>query len=108
MDCHEGEQAEGGLDLVSLKWNLEDAHNESVWVKIHDRVKSGEMPPEEGGELSDVDREAMTKDLSQRLLRAREKAYSQNGRAVSRRLGLICIYDVAVAVLRIKRTFGQY
>ena len=36
IDCHEGSQAEGGLDLQSLKWNTDDAHNESVWVKIYD------------------------------------------------------------------------
>jgi len=47
IDCHEGSEAEGGLDLQSLKWKTDDAHNESVWVKIHDRVESGEMPPEE-------------------------------------------------------------
>ena len=86
IDCHEGSQAEGGLDLQSLKWNTDDAHNESVWVKIYDRVVSGEMPPEDGGEISDVEREAMTKDLSQRLIETREKAYTQHGRAVSRRV----------------------
>ena len=86
IDCHVGSQAEGGLDLQSLKWNTDDAHNESVWVKIYDRVVSGEMPPEDGGEISDVEREAMTKELSQRLIETREKAYAQHGRAVSRRV----------------------
>ena len=76
IDCHEGSEAEGGLDLQSLKWKTDDAHNESVWVKIYDRVESGEMPPEDGGEISDVEREAMTKELSQRLIETREKAYS--------------------------------
>ena len=86
IDCHEGSEAEGGLDLQSLKWKTDDAHNESVWVKIHDRVESGEMPPEDGGEISDVERKAMTKDLSQRLIGTREKAYTRHGRAVSRRV----------------------
>ena len=86
MDCHEGEHAEGGLDLQTLKWNPEDSHNESIWVKIHDRVTSSEMPPEEASELSDPDREAMGKDLSQRLNETSERAYAQSGRAVSRRV----------------------
>ena len=47
MDCHDDDQAEGGLDLLSLGWNPADSHNESIWVKIHDRVKSKEMPPPE-------------------------------------------------------------
>ena len=30
MDCHDDDQAEGGLDLLSLGWNLADSHNESI------------------------------------------------------------------------------
>ena len=45
MDCHDDEITEGGLDFLSLTWQPEDSHNESVWVKIHDRIKSKEMPP---------------------------------------------------------------
>ena len=74
LDCHAGSEAEGGLDLRSLKWTPEDSHNESIWVKIYDRVASEEMPPDGGGELSDADREAMTKDVSKRLIETREKS----------------------------------
>ena len=62
-DCHDDELTKGGLDLLSLEWNLEDAHNESIWVKIYDQVASGEMPPEKKSRLSKADREAMTNDL---------------------------------------------
>ena len=86
IDCHEGSAAEGGLDLSSLKWSPEDSHNEGIWVRIYDQVATGEMPPEEASELSDADRQTMTKNLGRRLVETREKAYAQNGRAVSRRV----------------------
>jgi hypothetical protein len=86
IDCHDDELTKGGLDLLSLEWNLEDAHNESIWVKIYDQVASGEMPPEKKSRLSKADREAMTKDLGRRILGTQEKAYAQQGRAVSRRV----------------------
>ena len=47
VDCHDDDQAEGGLDLLSLKWDLADSHNASMWVKIHDRVKSKDATSKE-------------------------------------------------------------
>ena len=41
VDCHGDADAEGGLNLQSLEWNLEDAHVTGVWVKIHDRLVPG-------------------------------------------------------------------
>ena len=38
MDCHDDEITEGGLDFLSLSWQPEDSYNESIWVKIHDRI----------------------------------------------------------------------
>ena len=86
IDCHDDELTKGGLDLLALEWNPSDAHNESIWVKIYDQVKSGEMPPKKKSRLNDSDREKMTKELGRRILGARETAYAQNGRAVSRRI----------------------
>lgn len=86
VDCHEGEEAEGGLDLQSLEWSLEDAHVTDAWVKIHDRLASGEMPPKEVSELEEVERGAAVKDLESRVARFQNKKYAQHGRAVSRRV----------------------
>ena len=86
VDCHDGAEAEAGLDLLSLKWNLEDPHITGVWVKIHDRLASGEMPPKEESRLDEVERGAAVKDLASRITRFQEKRYAQHGRAVSRRV----------------------
>ncbi len=45
LECHEGAGAKGGLDLSKLKFDLDDARAFAAWVKVHDRVRDGEMPP---------------------------------------------------------------
>ena len=86
VDCHDGAEAEGGLNLPSLEWDLEDPHITGVWIKIHDRLASGEMPPKEESRLSDAERGATVKDLASRIVRFQDKRYAQHGRAVSRRV----------------------
>jgi len=86
VECHDGAEAEGGLDLQSLDWNLEDPHVTGVWVKIHDRLASGEMPPKEASRLDEVERGAAVKDLASRIVRFQEQRYAQHGRSVSRRV----------------------
>lgn len=49
IDCHEGPEPEGGLDLSSLSFELEQADVFDRWTLIHDRVRDGEMPPPEDG-----------------------------------------------------------
>ena len=45
MDCHDDETTKGGIDLFSLEWKLDDAHLAHTWVKVHDMLASGDMPP---------------------------------------------------------------
>lgn len=45
-DCHDDSLTKGNLDLFALSTDLSDAENLRRWVRVFDRVKSGEMPPE--------------------------------------------------------------
>lgn len=47
MDCHNGTEAEGSLDLAKLSTDLTDAKVMRRWVLIHDRISAGEMPPQD-------------------------------------------------------------
>ncbi len=38
VSCHDGAEAEGGLDLTTLSEDLADAATETRWVRIFDRV----------------------------------------------------------------------
>ena len=86
VDCHDGGEAEGGLDLPSLEWNLEDPHLAGIWVKIHDRLASGEMPPKDAGHLSKGRRDSAVKDLANRIVRFQTNRDARHGRSVSRRV----------------------
>ena len=44
-ECHDAEAKKGGLDLTSLNYSPEDKLNFGTWVKVHDRVEAGEIPP---------------------------------------------------------------
>ena len=46
LDCHEGSDAEAGLDLTKLSSNLADDEASRAWTLIHDRIDRGEMPPQ--------------------------------------------------------------
>ena len=45
MECHDADSKKGELDLTTLKSDLNDAKTFATYVKIHDRVAAGEMPP---------------------------------------------------------------
>ena len=86
MDCHDDVEAEGKLDLLSLEWDLEDPHIRDIWVKVHDRLSSGEMPPKKTSQLGDAERDAAVADLAKSIVEIQETEYRQHGRSVSRRV----------------------
>src|SRR6185369_11174375 len=43
--CHSGAAAKGGLDFASLSFDLSNRVTRERWVRVHDRVEKGEMPP---------------------------------------------------------------
>src|SRR2546422_10822528 len=43
--CHNTQTKKGDLDLTALKLDLDDPKAFATWVKVHDRVLDGEMPP---------------------------------------------------------------
>ena len=43
--CHSGSVAAARLDLTKLIFEPDNPDNFATWVKVHDRVSAGEMPP---------------------------------------------------------------
>src|SRR5689334_11192824 len=43
--CHNDVSKKGRLDLTGLANDPSDPANLAVWIKVHDRVRAGEMPP---------------------------------------------------------------
>ncbi len=69
LDCHSTGESESGLDLTQLSTELSDAETMRRWVLVHDRVASGEMPPN-GEQLHGDDKDRFVRQLAKILHRA--------------------------------------
>ncbi len=85
-ECHDAETKKGNLDLTSLQPDFADAENFARWVKVHDRIESGEMPPKKKPRPPAKETAAMTKWLRTSLVDAEQKKLAGEGRTGLRRL----------------------
>jgi len=86
LDCHEGSEAEGGLDLSSLDADLSDSDTLQRWIRVVDRVRDGEMPPEDYGALSADDAQSLVAESGRWIRRWQQREHDQRGRVRTRRL----------------------
>jgi cytochrome c551/c552 len=85
--CHNSAAKTGGLDLSSLAFDPADAANFVEWVKVHDRLSAGEMPPKGIPQRPDpAAQQAFLKTLTSSLTAAEQKATAAQGRVIERRL----------------------
>ena len=85
VTCHDAEH-ESRLDLTKPAYEPENAANFSLWVRIHDRVKAGEMPPKKKARPAPSDLDAFLKELTSTLSAAERALLAKEGRSVQRRL----------------------
>ncbi len=84
-DCHNEDTSEGGLNLESLSFQLSDRSNRERWVRIHDRIDSGEMPPNRE-DLHAEERSLLAATMATALHRADAMDALKSGRGPMRRL----------------------
>ena len=84
-DCHDDLMREGGLDLTALSWQPEDPANRERWIRIHDRVRKGEMPPDEA-DLPPAMRQVLVSSLGEVLYQVDHAEVIAHGRGPMRRL----------------------
>jgi len=84
--CHDSRAKKGDLDLSSLKSDLDDARNFARWVKAHDRVRDGEMPPKGMPQPDEATRAAFLKALAEPMIAADDARARREGRATWRRM----------------------
>jgi hypothetical protein len=84
--CHNDVDKDGGLDLTSLSYNPADAANFTTWVKVHDRIQNGEMPPKEKKRPPATAVNAFLRGLSSSLIEAERATLAREGRSMRRRL----------------------
>ncbi|HEY1110655.1 MAG TPA: DUF1592 domain-containing protein, partial [Opitutaceae bacterium] len=83
--CHDDVEKKGGLDLTSLEFKPDDRKNFATWIKVHDYVKQGDMPPRDKPRLPASEVEKFTAAMAGTLATA-ERAGLAEGRAIQRRL----------------------
>ncbi|MDX1969502.1 MAG: DUF1592 domain-containing protein [Planctomycetaceae bacterium] len=83
--CHDKETSEGGLDLTALSFDLTNRSVRERWVRIHDRIEKGEMPPQ-ADDLPGESRAALVKSLQGALYDADLADIRAHGRGPMRRL----------------------
>ena len=112
-DCHDGDEKKGNLDLTVLKPKFSDAETFAMWVKVHDRIESGEMPPKKKARPPETERAALLATLSQELSAAESGALSKRGgRTTVRRMNRTeyehALRDVlALPLLRVKELLPE-
>ena len=91
VNCHDSTTKEGGLDLETLSPDMKNPAAFEAWVKIHDRIASGEMPPRNRKERPTKDEaEPILKSLSGSLANIdRASRQKGDGRVTFRRLNRI-------------------
>lgn len=84
--CHSKKSAGGGLDLTTTAFRPNDATSFNLWVKVHDRVSAGEMPPKTFAQPTPASRTAFLTALGQPLLVIDEARVRREGRSTWRRM----------------------
>lgn len=67
VDCHQGEDAESGLDLAVFQSQDDVAESIEAWNRIATRVSERQMPPEDSAMPSDASRQAFVDWIRQTI-----------------------------------------
>lgn len=85
-ECHDQQSQKGGLDLTKPAVDLAHAPTLLRWVRLHDRVMSGEMPPKDSEPPKAEDIKPVLEWLGQTLSAEELQRREKNGRSVVRRM----------------------
>jgi hypothetical protein len=86
IDCHGGTNPDAGLDLARLAFDPSDPRGFSSWVRVHDRLEAGEMPPPDANQPSPDERRAAVSTLHKTLHAASLARQKTEGRVALRRI----------------------
>lgn len=85
-DCHGDPSPRAGLSIAGLTADFQTAQTFESWVKIHDQLRSGEMPPSDHPQPPSEERDSLVEWLAEGLIEAEWTRRQGVGRAQMRRL----------------------
>ncbi|MEN9574828.1 MAG: hypothetical protein RL514_2683 [Verrucomicrobiota bacterium] len=86
VDCHSGNKPKAGLNLATLKFDAAEPSTLAAWIRIHDKMAAGEMPPPDEEQPSPAARRAALGTLHQTLRAASLAQQKTEGRVALRRI----------------------
>jgi hypothetical protein len=86
VECHDADMKKGGLDLTMLETGFAEAKSFATWVKVHDAIAKGEMPPKKKPRPPADEIAAVTTWLDQQLTAADDARLAAHGRIRLRRM----------------------
>ncbi len=86
FECHDSDVKKGNLDLTAIKVELASAENFAKWVKIHDRIKAGEMPPKKKAHPAPAESDALTDWIKTALIKTEQDKLQAEPRTGIRRM----------------------
>jgi hypothetical protein len=89
IECHGEETQKGRLRLDTLARDVAKPEAFAAWVKVHDRIESGEMPPAKRERPPKADTAAVLQALRKDLEKTDLARRQTEGRAVLRRLNRV-------------------
>ena len=84
--CHSANAPKAGLNLGTLAYQPTDPDNFALWIKIHDRVSAGEMPPVGLPRPAAAPLKQFVGELATTLTKYEQTVTAERGRAGLRRL----------------------
>ncbi|MDP3071654.1 MAG: DUF1592 domain-containing protein [Opitutaceae bacterium] len=85
-NCHNDTDKEAGLDLTSLAFQPADRANFDRWIRIHDRLEAGEMPPKNKARPEAAELSSVQGSLAGAFTAYEREVAAREGRATARRL----------------------
>jgi mono/diheme cytochrome c family protein len=101
MDCHGEDNAKAGLRLDLLKPEVATPGQFAAWLKVHDKLAEGEMPPPRRTQPLEAERQAVVQWIAHELSLVESKRQRDEGRAVIRRLNRIEYHNTVRDLLAI-------
>jgi hypothetical protein len=86
FDCHDADTKKGDLDLTALPFDLTNRQTFAAWVKIHDRVRDGEMPPRNKEQPTPEEKGRFLHSLAAPMIAADQIRAATEGRSTLRRM----------------------
>lgn len=87
LDCHDGPGGEGSFDVQSLLEQPRiDSNSMHRWVRVHDRVVAGEMPPEDYGAVDAKTKSQFIRQTNDWIDQQQSQQHALTGRVGTRRL----------------------